>query len=286
VSDERPWPKLLSEVLAIEPSGDGWFRARLDGFGGITLGCATLAAARTCEGWPLDSLHAYFLRSVPTDAPCGLRVERLRDGRRLAHRRVQISDGGRLAFELLAAFAAPAADRGDRASSTAEFQQAELGATAPGLEVLPTEAEVARAEGWGTGDPSPLEWRWIGTPWRPDPGEPSGYRAWVRPRSALPSDRGLQAAALAFLADYHSHWSVARRLGAHFEPHAYTSLDQSLWVHRDVAWDDWRLLVTESDVSHAGRALTRRALYTRDGRLVASMAQEQLVPGTPGRSAG
>ncbi len=59
----------------------------------------------------------------------------------------------------------------------------------------------------------------------------------------------------------------------------YTSLDQVVWLHRNLWWDDWWLLTSESDIGHAGRALTRRLLYTRDGRLVASMAQEQLIPG-------
>jgi acyl-CoA thioesterase-2 len=143
--------------------------------------------------------------------------------------------------------------------------------------------EVARAEGWSTEANSPvagaLEWRWVGTPWRPEAaGGPSQYRAWVRPRVPLPEDRALNAAALAFLSDYHSHWSVARKLNAHFEPVGYASLDQVLWVHREVPWNDWWFLTTESDVGHRGRAFTRRQLHARDGRLVASMAQEALIP--------
>ena len=88
----------------------------------------------------------------------------------------------------------------------------------------------------------------------------------------------MNAAAIAYLSDYHSHMSVARKLGKHFEPRAYTSLDQVIWLHREVHWDDWWLFVTECDIASGGRALTRRALYTRDGLLVASMAQEQLIP--------
>ena len=125
----------------------------------------------------------------------------------------------------------------------------------------------------------PLEWRWIGIPWRLDAAAASSrYRGWVRPRFPLPRDRALNTAALAYLSDYHSHFSVARKLGGHFEPVGYTSLDQVLWLHRDRFWDDWWLLSTESDVAHAGRAFTRRVLHARDGQLVASMAQEQLIP--------
>jgi acyl-CoA thioesterase len=75
----------------------------------------------------------------------------------------------------------------------------------------------------------------------------------------------------------HSHLSVALRLGGHFEPTGYTSLDQVLWVHRQDPWNDWRLLTTVSDIAYAGRAWTRRMLHARDGRLLASMAQEQWI---------
>ena len=278
MADERPWERPLAETLAIEPAGEDVFRTALDGFGGVTLGCATLAAARTAEGRSLHSLHTYFLRPVPPEQSIELAVERMRDGRRFAHRRVRVRHGERLLCELVASFTTP--------GEGAEYQDARPEA-APQPDELPSEEEVARAEGWQQGEPGPLggalEWRWIdGTPWSdPRSDTSSRYRAWVRPRTALSADPGLHAAALAFLSDYHSHMSVARRLGGPFEPFGYTSLDQVLWVHRDLLWDDWRLLVTESDVAHAGRALTRRALHTRDGRLVASMAQEQLIPPAP-----
>jgi acyl-CoA thioesterase-2 len=118
-------------------------------------------------------------------------------------------------------------------------------------------------------------------PWDvPQHGAPSRYQGWVRSRTPLPDGPGFRAAALAFLSDVHSHFPVARRLGGSFEPVGYTSLDQTLWIHRDLAWDDWWLATSESDVAHAGRALTRRSLHTRDGRLVATMVQEQLIPAT------
>jgi acyl-CoA thioesterase-2 len=274
--DQKPWARPLDEVFAIEPAGENAYRARLGGFGGETLGCATLAAARSCEGRALHSLHTYFFRPVPADRPIELRVQRIREGRRFAHRRVGVWIDGLLLCELVASFAAPAGG--------IDYQEA--GADpAPPPETLPSEEEVGRQEGWQPGEPGPLfgplEWRWIdGLPWRSDARQvPSGYRAWVRPRFPLAADHALHAAALAFRSDYHSHMSVARKLGAHFEPFGYTSLDQALWLHRDLFWDDWWLLATESDVAHAGRAWTRRRLHSRDGRLVASMAQEQLIPG-------
>jgi acyl-CoA thioesterase-2 len=276
VADARPWARPLDQVLEIEALGEDRFGAVLDGFGGVTLGCAVLAAARTCPERALHSLHTYFLRPVPPGRRVALAIERVRDGRRLAHRRVRVEGDGRLLCELVACFGA--------AGAGAEYQDAAPDPGTPAPDALPSEDDVARAEGWRREDPGPLggplEWRWIGLPWRePAPASRSRYAAWVRPRFPLPDgDGALRAASLAFLCDYHSHLPAARRLGGPFEPVGYTSLDQALWVHRDVPWNDWWLLVSESDVAHAGRAFSRRLLHARDGRLIASMAQEQLLP--------
>ena len=273
--ETRPWARPLDRVLELEPAGPDRFTTRLDGFGGVTLGCATLSAALTTDR-PLHSLHAYFLRGVPVDREIELAVERLRDGRRFSHRRVQVRADGQLVCELLASFAVPAGGL--------DAQDLTLDTTTPPPESLPSEQDIARAEGWKPNEPGPLggplEWRWVGsTPWSVNGAQSSSrYGAWVRPRFPLRPERAWHAAALAFLADYHSHMSVARWLGSFAEPHFYTSLDQSLWLHRDLAWDDWWHLTTEGVVAHAGRALTRRSLHARDGRLVATMAQEQLIP--------
>jgi acyl-CoA thioesterase-2 len=279
-----PESRPLEALLRVEPSGEDAFTTVLEGFeglsfGGQTLGCATLAAARSCEGRAVHSLHACFLRRVPAGEPVVLRVERVADGRRLARRRVTIAAEDRRLFELLVSFAEPAPGF--------EHQDARVVPPPPPPESLPSDAEVARAEGWEFWRPGALELRWLGTPWRPEGAdEPSRYVAWVRSRWPLPAEPGLHAAAVAFLSDHHSHWPVARKLGGNFEPWGYTSLDTVVWLHRDLPWDDWRLLVSESDVSHGGRALVRRRLHTRDGRLVASMAQEALIPSGESPSGG
>lgn len=268
------WSRPLGEMLRIESVGADRFCTELPGFGGVTLGCATLAAALTCEERALHSLHTYFFRPVPPGAPVEFAVERLRDGRRFALRRVQVRADGRVFCELLASFAAETNGDG--------FQEASIEPGTPGPDDVATEEAIAAAEGWKPDEPGPvggpLEWRWVGIPWRPEAGATSRYLGWVRPRVPLSGDRCINAAALAFLSDYHSHFSVARKRGGPFEPFGYTSLDQVVWVHRDRLWDDWWLLSTKCDVAHAGRSFTRRTLYTRDGELIASMAQEQLMP--------
>jgi acyl-CoA thioesterase-2 len=280
MSSRGPDQSRLGELLRVRPLGGDAFEATLEGFegrsfGGQTLGCAALAAAHTCEGRALHSLHAWFLRPVPAEAPIAFDVERTRDGRRFAHRRVRVRAGERLLCELAASFTAP----GDGP----DFQDAAPDPAAPPPEQLPSDEEVARAEGWEQRWAGPFELRWVGTPWRAQ-GEAadSRYLTWVRPRQPLPADPAVHAAAIAYLSDFHSHWPVARKLGGPFEPVGFVSLDQILWLHRDLPCRDWRLLASECDVAHGGRALTRRSLHERDGRLVASMAQEALIPGRPG----
>jgi len=270
---ERPWSSPFPDLLGVTPTGEDRFAAQLDGFGGITLACALLATARTAAPLPLHSFHAYFLRAVPTERPAEIVVERLRDGRRFRHRRTRVGDGARAACELVASFAV--------AGEGIEAQDLGIPPGTPAPEALPSDREVLLDDGRAEEELGPLEWRWIGPPpWFETTPQPSSeYRAWVRPRYALPDEHAWHAAALAFLADYHSHMSVARWLGGFSEGRLYTSLDQSVWLHRDIPWNDWWLVHTEGVVAHGGRALTRRTLHARDGRLVASMAQEQLIPG-------
>jgi len=82
--EDRPRVRPLSGILAIEPAGEDAFEAELDGFGGRTLGCAALAAARTRPDRGLHALHAWFLRPVRPDTRARLAVERVRDGRLVA----------------------------------------------------------------------------------------------------------------------------------------------------------------------------------------------------------
>ena len=55
------------------------------------------------------------------------------------------------------------------------------------------------------------------------------------------------------------------------------SLDHALWFHRPFRMDEWLLYVTDSPAAHGARGFSRGSIFTRDGRLVASVAQEGLI---------
>ena len=55
------------------------------------------------------------------------------------------------------------------------------------------------------------------------------------------------------------------------------SIDHALWFHRDVRVDDWLLYSMDSPTSQGARGLSRGLVYDRQGRLVASVVQENLM---------
>src|SRR5678816_351251 len=99
----------LAEILRIEPVRDGKFAARFEDFwgsaqGGDVLARAALAAAASCPGLELRSLHSSFLRPVPPETRVVLCVEALADGGDAAHRQVRIA-GEQLLCQVTACFA-------------------------------------------------------------------------------------------------------------------------------------------------------------------------------------
>jgi acyl-CoA thioesterase-2 len=209
---------------------------------------------------------------VPSRVPIELGVESLADGRRFARRRVVSRCEGRLVFEATASFTSV-----QEGPAWQDLSPPDV----PGPDALPDDRDVARAEGWTNWNPDEEEefaWRFVGRPYDPQeaPGE-SHWSVWLRPRDPLPDDPRIHAAAIAFVSDYSSQWSAARRLGRAMGPRDFTSLDQMLHIHRPLRWDDWWLSHAWSDVAHAGRTLWQRRLFDRRGALVASVRQEGLI---------
>jgi acyl-CoA thioesterase-2 len=55
------------------------------------------------------------------------------------------------------------------------------------------------------------------------------------------------------------------------------SLDHAMWWHRPARVDEWLLYVQESPTAGGGRGLSLGRIFSRDGRLVASVAQEATI---------
>jgi acyl-CoA thioesterase-2 len=108
---------------------------------------------------------------------------------------------------------------------------------------------------------------------------PPKKHVWIRAVDALPDNPVLHQNLLTYVSDY-------ELLGTAILPHALSftrdsmimaSLDHALWFHNEVKMDEWLLYAMESPNASGARGLARGQIFTQDGRLVASTAQEGLM---------
>ena len=246
-------------------------------YGGQVLAQSLVAAARTIDaGRPVHSMHGYFLRAGDIRLPITFSVDRLRDGRSFSTRRVQAFQEGEPIFSMIASFqdVDPGLDHQDA------FPQ---GITQP--EDLPTAAVLMGdnphpvAQYWAKA--RPFDMRHVESPiyFTVEGKQVASQAVWLKSLGPLPDADALHTAALAYLSDYTILESIYRRHGiAWAHPGLKTaSLDHAMWFHRQARVDDWLLYVQESPSAQGGRGLALGRLFTRDGVLLATVAQEGMV---------
>ncbi len=252
----------------------GWQRV----FGGLVIAQALVASARTVPGRAPHSLHGYFLLPGDPSAPIIYEVDRLRDGQSFATRRCNAIQHGRAIFSLSASFQI----------EEPGLEHSVAMPDVPSPETLPSEAEMV--ERFGAVMAEPIR-RWFASdrPIETRAVDPSRYirheagapkqDVWLRAAGALPDDPAIHRAVLAYLSDMtlldtallaHGH----RVFDADLQ---IASLDHALWFHRSFRADEWLLYAQDSPNSGGARGLARGLIFSRDGRLVASVVQEGLM---------
>ena len=277
----------LLATLDLEQTGENRFRGicpqsiRKRVFGGQIIGQALVAAARTVEGRAPHSLHGYFLLPGDPAAPIAYEVERLRDGGSFATRRCAAIQHGRTIFTLTCSFQAQ--EEGlDHALAMPE---------APDPETLMSQAQMATA--FAHMMPNAMQ-RYFAQE-RPIDVRPvdisryypkakraplsSHQNIWMRATARLPDDPAVHRAVLAYLSDMTLlDTALVRHQRSVFDDDIQgASLDHALWFHRPFRADEWLLYAQESPTTIGGRGLARGSLFSRDGRLVASVMQEGLL---------
>ncbi|MDQ0725545.1 acyl-CoA thioesterase II [Microbacterium sp. W4I20] len=245
-------------------------------YGGQVLAQSLIAAERTLpEDRAVHSMHGYFLR--PGDASQGITiaVDRIHDGRSFSTRRSQAYQNGVPIFSMIASF-----QDGDPGVEHAEPMPA--GVPAP-EDLAPDEDRVAGVPAGTTRMLSEraADIRHIGSPlYLPNDDERTNRQGvWMRMRAPLPDDQRLHRAALAYLSDMTIQESILRAHGLHWTLPGLkvASLDHAMWWHRPARVDEWLLYVQESPNARGGRGLATGRIYSRDGDLVASVAQEIMI---------
>lgn len=242
-------------------------------YGGQVLGQSIIAAERTMPaGRVPHSMHGYFLRAG--DAAQGLTyaVDRIHDGRSFSTRRSQAYQNGVPIFSMIASFQ----------DENPGIEHAE-----PIPEGIPDPESLRPDEDLSDGlhplskrmlTARPVDMRHVEGPLFLDAGSEQMPRqaVWMRLRAPFPDDPALHRAALAYLSDMSIQESILRAHGLSWATPGLkvASLDHAMWWHRPGRVDDWLLYVQKSPNARGGRGLAHGRIYTRDGSLVASVAQE------------
>ena len=281
-----PAPKFLREVLELEQLDTHLFRSRTNQinvnrslFGGQILGqglkaaTGTVAADRVCH-----SLHGYFLLAGASDIPVIYDVELTRDGGSFSTRRVVAKQRSRPIFHMELSFhrreqglehaCSPHGDvpDPDELSNVRQLLQkygdrmpkaaAALASQEAIIEVKPVNPEVFML--------------------RKQPLKCAQY--WIRSASALPDDPLTHLSGLAYLSDYFLvSTALMNHAAALTQDVMMASLDHAMWFHNPARADEWILVEAVSPFAGGARGLTRAELYSRDRKLVASVAQEGLI---------
>ena len=249
-------------------------------FGGQVFAQALVAAQRTVDDARLaHSAHGYFILPGDLAAPIVYFVDRLRDGKSFTTRRVTAIQHGRAIFNLSASF---------HVAEEGLEHQAEMPAV-PDPDTLAPELSLIREMAHQipaslrpvlTQD-RPIDWRPVAPPVDPfTPGKrPPVRHTWFRVLGRLPDDPWIHQAVLAYASDYGLLPTALQPHGVPFRDPALqiASLDHSLWLHRDFRADEWLLYSMDSPWSGGARGFVRGSVYTRNGELVASVAQEGLL---------
>jgi len=286
---EEPTPETLVDrlrvLLDIETIDTDLYRGpRMPGgrgrvFGGQVIAQALVAAMRSIDsGKVAHSLHAYFMRPGDEQLPIVYRVVRDFEGRSFATRRIIAMQKGEPILNMAASFQTP---------EEGFTHQSAMPDVAP-PEGLASERELAERQRDLIPDhmkpfllrPRPVEIRPIDPRPFADPGQRVPASAcWFRAVAPIGDDPDLHRAMLA-------HTSDMMLLGTSMLPHGVNwlsgrmqtaSLDHALWLHEPFRVDDWLLYVTDSPWAGHARGFNRGQIFARDGRLVASVAQEGLI---------
>ncbi len=232
-------------------------------FGGLVIGQALAAAYKTVEDRLCHSLHCYFIRPGDPKVPILYEVDRARDGRSFTTRRVTAIQHGEQIFNL-----------------AASFQVAEAGLEHQDpMPDVPKPDELAPEERWGDW-PRPIDMRPVDRRDRSGAEvRPAFQNIWMRAVAPLGEDPAVNQAVIAYASDM-SFLSTAmgpHGLGWQTAGLQTASLDHAIWFHRPSNFNDWHLYAQKSPSASGARGFNLGEIYSLDGRLVASTAQEGLM---------
>ncbi|PNT03678.1 hypothetical protein POPTR_014G083300v4 [Populus trichocarpa] len=253
-------------------------------FGGQFVGQALAAASKTVDCFKLvHSLHAYFLLIGDLDMPIIYQVQRIRDGKSFATRKVDAIQKGNIVFTLMASFQKeehgfvhqlaqmPAVPEPELLLSMEELREKRL--TDP---LLPRSYrnKVAAKEFV----PWPMEIRFCEPNTNTNQTKsPPSLKYWLRAKGKLSDDQALHRCVVAYASDLiFLQVSVNPHRARGLKPSA-VSLDHTMWFHRPFRADEWLLFAIVSPAAYNARGFVVGEMFNRKGEHIVSVTQEGLL---------
>ncbi|MFM8794205.1 MAG: acyl-CoA thioesterase [Acidimicrobiales bacterium] len=264
----------LEDLLALEGHGPDTFVGRGHPYpwgglyGGHIVAQALVAATHTVDvGFVPHSVRAYFIRRGDNSETVRYEVDRIRNGRSFATRRVVSRQSVGAILNLEASFQVR--------EGTVEHPTMSL------PEGVPMPADIdTKAETWM----SAFEQKDVDRTKRFGRRDGSGQlMSWYRTVENFGGDQLLNRCALAYLSDDLPTGAVINAVPGlrerWNEENAFfsASLDHTIWFHRDVDMTQWHLFEMNCHGYGNGRGLAVGWVFAEDGTHVATVAQETLV---------
>jgi acyl-CoA thioesterase-2 len=247
-------------------------------FGGQVIAQALVAAYRTVENRVCHSLHAYFIRPGDPSVPILYEVDRSRDGKSFTTRRVVAIQHGEQILNLAASFQVPESGFSHQSKMPEVKNPDELLSEdqlrAMAKDHIPKEYQRQFAR------PRPIELKPVDPRAMISPERTAPMKQmWLRARGKIGSDQALQQCLLAYASDMGILDTATKPHGVNWFTGGVqmASLDHAMWFHEPFSIEDWLLYTMDSPSASGARGFNRGEIFTRDGKLVASVVQEGLI---------
>lgn len=240
-------------------------------YGGHLLGQALAAGLETVDEPKLAaSFHAYFLKAGNPKLPLIYEVASLRDGARSDARSITALQDGERVFHMIASFKLP---------EEGEIHQKQMPQVITAPEIIQERDESGEERfPYPMMQGARIEMEFAGPSFREFvPDREDGLRLWLRKIGNADLSEREKQTVLAFLSDATLMFNSGLSYGLPFQSHRMTSLDQSAWFHGSCNPCDWMLYDQRSVAAADGRGLNEGELYSADGKLIMSGAQESML---------
>ncbi|WP_404433200.1 acyl-CoA thioesterase II [Microbacterium lacus] len=245
-------------------------------YGGQVLAQSIVAASRTLpDDRSVHSMHGYFLRPGDSSKGITFAVDRIHDGRSFSTRRTQAFQEGVPIFSMIASFQ-------DEDPGVEHQTAMPEGVPAPDeLPDLETHLEGMHPLSKRMFTDRPVDLRHVPGPiyLTADAERRPSQAVWMRVRRPITDTPAVHRAVLAYLSDLTIQESILRAHGVAWATPGLkvASLDHAMWWHRFGRVDEWVLYAQESPNARGGRGLATGRIFSQDGSLLASVAQEVMV---------